>query len=286
MKNSKDLVQDFVLQITLPESKDEIASIAQLVLEKIAGITQTDIFLNKAVTITPEQQSQLDKSIERINRHEPVQYILEEADFFGRTFYVNAAVLIPRPETEYLIREITAYRQKENRPLTIVDIGTGSGCIPVTLSLELPGTKVYATDIQADALAVATENSKRLKASVTFQQHDILMQKLPWKGIDVVVSNPPYIAKEEEEQMRPNVTRYEPHIALFVPDNDPLKFYRAIAIAAKEALSPGGMLIVEINERFGQEVMALFQTHRFGNVSIVKDLDGKDRIVKGILLAV
>ena len=285
MKNSKAIFQDFIRQVTLPESKDEIASIAHRVLEHIAGISRNDILLDRPVNFTSAQEIQLAESIDRINLHEPVQYVLGEQDFFGRTFHVNKSVLIPRPETEYLIREIIAYCKNQIDPLTIIDIGTGSGCIPVTLSLEIPQALVYATDISTDALAVARGNAAQLNATVNFLQHDILTQKLPVTAIDIIVSNPPYIALEEATQMSANVTQYEPHLALFVPNNDPLKFYRAIAIAARGVLNPGGLLIVEINERFGNEVATILEANRFHNIAILKDLDGKDRVVKGNLLA-
>jgi release factor glutamine methyltransferase len=283
MKNSKALFHDFISRITIPESNDEIKSIAHLVFEKIMGLSRTDILAEKSVLVGTNAEAQLYAIVYRINQHEPIQYILEEVEFFGRYFKVNASVLIPRPETEFLVQEVIVY-SKNKASLKILDVGTGSGCIPVTLVKELPNVEVYATDISDEALTVARENASRLQAAVTFIHHDILSEKIPYSSIDVVVSNPPYIAQAEEAMMNPNVLRYEPHLALFVPDDDSLRFYKAITTRASEILKPGGLLAMEINERFGQEVAALLKANRFESIEIVKDLDGKDRIVKGILI--
>lgn len=284
MKNSKTVFQDFIANITLKESHDEIKSIAYLVLAKILRLDRTDILAAKPLELDSEQEKALYTIAQRINKHEPIQYILGEAEFFGRMFKVNRAVLIPRPETEYLIYETLHYTNlhKKHAP-KILDIGTGSGCIPVTLKKELPEATVAATDISTEALAIAKENAAMLNASVDFLQHDILRQDIPLGGLDVIVSNPPYIAQTEEALMNRNVLQYEPHLALFVPDDDALKFYKAIAAKAREALNDGGLLITEINERFGNETAAIFKVNRFRDVAIIKDLDGKDRIVKGIV---
>ena len=284
MKNSKTVFQDFIANISLKESRDEIKSIAHLVFAKILGLDRTDILAAKPVALEPEQEEKLYVIAQRINKHEPIQYILGEAEFFGRLFNVNTAVLIPRPETEYLIHEILHYGNLQKKhDLKILDIGTGSGCIPITLKKELPEASITATDISIDALTVARNNSIMLNAPVDFIQHDILTQDIPLGMLDVVVSNPPYIAQTEETTMNSNVLQYEPHLALFVPDDDALKFYKAIAIKAREVLVSGGLLIVEINERFGNETAALLKANHYHPVTIVRDLDGKDRIVKGIV---
>lgn len=284
MKNSKTVFQDFIANITLKESTDEIRSIAHLVFAKILRLDRTDILAAKPLALDPGQEKELYTIAQRINKHEPIQYILGEAEFFGRMFKVNSAVLIPRPETEYLIHEILHHTSlHKNHAPHILDIGTGSGCIPVTLKKELPEASVTATDISSEALAIAKENALMLNASVDFLQHDILTQNIPLGGLDVVVSNPPYIAQTEEAMMNRNVLQYEPHLALFVPDDDALKFYKAIAVKAREVLNEGGLLIVEINERFGHETAAIFRANHFHDVAIMKDLDGKDRIVKGIV---
>jgi release factor glutamine methyltransferase len=284
MKNSKTVFQDFIANITLKESPDEIKSMAHLVFAKIFRLDRTDVLAAKPLPLDSGQEKELYTIAQRINKHEPIQYILGEAEFFGRMFKVNGAVLIPRPETEYLIHEILHHSSLyKNHAPKILDIGTGSGCIPITLKKELPEAMITGTDISADALAIAKENAAMLNASINFLRHDILSQHIPLSDLDVVVSNPPYIAQTEEASMNKNVLQYEPHLALFVPDDDALKFYKAITLKAREVLREDGLLIVEINERFGHETAAIFKDNHFRDVAIVKDLDGKDRIVKGIV---
>lgn len=278
MNNSKTLFQDFLSQITLNEDKAEIISMAHLVLDRVLGISKTDLLSQKQIQATTNELEKLDNIVKRINQHEPIQYILGEADFFGRRFKVNASVLIPRPETEELVREVKNF---SHPAAAILDIGTGSGCIPITLALEIPGSRVSATDISDKALVVAKENSKNLGAAVHFLQHNILTEEIPFHNLDIVVSNPPYITVSEKESMAPNVKDFEPHVALFVPENDPLIFYSAIASKAQTALKTGGLLCVEINERFGDKVKALFQEKGFREVTAIRDLSGKNRIVRG-----
>jgi release factor glutamine methyltransferase len=191
---------------------------------------------------------------------------------------VNSAVLIPRPETEELISELKSILRYS---ASILDIGTGSGCISITLALELRGSKVFATDVSDQALSLSKENNTRLGATVQFLKHDILHEEIPFSGLDVIVSNPPYIVFSEKEQMQPNVVNFEPHLALFVPENDPLIFYKKIASKAYAALKAGGLLCVEINERFGGEVAKLFLDSGFEEIKIIRDLSGKERIVRG-----
>lgn len=282
MKNSKTLFNDFVKQITLNESAEEISSIVYLVFENIFGLTRTDIFSGKMINASQSDEDKLLKIADRINREEPIQYILAEADFFGRKFLVNDSVLIPRPETEELVRLIIDHSKKKKN-LKILDIGTGSGCIPVTLALEIPGSEVYATDVSKEALTVAEQNANRNSARVKFIYSDILKEQIPVEGLDIIVSNPPYIAKSEMQEMRQNVIDFEPHLALFVPNDDPLLFYREIISKSRSALNREGMLAFEINERFGKDVADLFLTSGFTEVQIIKDLSNKERIVKGIL---
>ncbi|MBA4056020.1 MAG: peptide chain release factor N(5)-glutamine methyltransferase, partial [Marivirga sp.] len=222
--------------------------------------------------------------VDRLNANEPIQYVLGETIFYGRKFLVNPFVLIPRPETEELVRLILSHlQQNRQKKPGILDIGTGSGCIPVTLALEFPSAKVSATDISDTALDVARKNALRLKASVHFYNSDILKDDLPATHFDVVVSNPPYIPWEEKAGMRDNVVEFEPHIALFVSDNDPLLFYRAIIEKALGALHSNGFLAVEINERFGKDIASLMTEKGFQEVEVIRDLFDKERIVKGIL---
>ena len=220
---------------------------------------------------------------ERINNHEPVQYILGECFFYGRIFKVNPSVLIPRPETEELVRCVIDFaRRREKANCGVLDIGTGSGCIATTLALELRGAKVFATDVSERALELASANAAMLGANVQFLQHNVLREALAF-SVDIVVSNPPYIAWNERSAMARNVTDYEPELALFVDSNDPLLFYKAIVNRAKESLSLNGLLAVEINERFGEDVRKLFAENDLREVEILQDALGKDRIVKGVL---
>lgn len=280
MKNSKLLFQDFVKQIVLSADREEVLSIAYLVFEHHLALSKTDTLSEKWINVSETDMLRLIETRKRLNAHEPVQYILGEAIFFGRKFTVNPSVLIPRPETEELVANIIQHAKKDN--LKILDIGTGSGCIPITIALELPGSSVYATDISDKALLVAKANAAELDAGITFLQHDILASDLPLTGFDIIVSNPPYVSLSEKSKMQTNVVKYEPHLALFVPDNDPLIFYKAIAAKAKKALKSSGVMIVEVNERFGDEVLDAFSEIGFKDLSIIKDLQGKDRIVRGI----
>lgn len=283
MKNSKAVFHELVEKITLPEHPDEIRSIASILMESMFGLTKTEIMSGKFINVRPEDDSRLENWVERLNVHEPIQYIVEQTYFYRRKFLVDSSVLIPRPETEILVSIVLsstiAISRKPGK--RILDIGTGSGCIPITLALEWPGSTVYATDVSAAALEVAKKNAAAHNAHVNFLEHDILREKLPFRDLDVIVSNPPYVRRSESADMQPNVLRYEPHSALFVPDNDPLIFYREILRQAKAVLAESGLVAVEINEKFGAEVTALFKENGFTDVQILTDLSGKPRIVCG-----
>lgn len=282
MTNSKTLFKDFINSLTLNESYAELESIAYLVFENIFRLTQTEILSEKQIT-DEASKGRLSAISARLNQQEPVQYILGEAHFFGRPFIVNRSVLIPRPETEELVRFVVDHAKSlPKKDLQIVDIGTGSGCIAISLALSLPSSKIFATDISADALDLASQNVQRLNANVQLQLHNILENPLPFP-VDVMVSNPPYIAKHEREQMSKNVVDYEPDIALFVNNDEPLIFYKILLRRAKESLVQDGLLAVEINERFGREIAELFGAEGLKSIDIMNDLSGKNRIVKGIL---
>lgn len=267
--NSKEVFRLLLSGITIAESKGEIESIAYLVLHSLFGMRREHVMAGKELTY---DDAELTDIISRINKNEPIQYILQEAEFFGRLFFVDKNVLIPRPETEILIREVLKYNGKR-----ILDIGTGSGCIAVTLGCELPLASIFATDLSPHAIEVAHKNSLTFNTYVDFYVNDILNDELPVSDIDVIVSNPPYVAQSESASMRPNVIDYEPHLALFVPDNDPLIFYKAIASKAQKV----GAVFVEINEGFGAEVKSIFNDHGF-TAEIIHDLDKKPRIIKAI----
>jgi release factor glutamine methyltransferase len=278
MKNSKEIFRDLRAQITLKEDQDEIQSILYLLMEDILGVSRAGIIAEKSISVTDSQSKKLQDAITRVNIHEPVQYILGSTYFFGRKFSVNPSVLIPRPETELLIEEVL----NEVDPLVpgrILDIGTGSGCIAITLAKELPGKQVTAIDVSEKALQTARANAQALQAKVEFWQLDALAENFLLQPLEIIVSNPPYIAASEKISMKENVLNHEPHLALFVPDKDPLVFYTMIARKGFKALRENGKVLVEINERFGKEVSAIFFEAGFRNVRVVKDLQEKDRIV-------
>jgi release factor glutamine methyltransferase len=276
--NSKTLFHQLKDLITLSEEEDEIRSILYLVFEKEFGLSRTDILAEKSIK-EPDSR-RLTEIVSRINQSEPIQYILQESYFFNRKFFVNKAVLIPRPETELIVSLI---QQEPIKPTRILDIGTGSGCLAITLALEFPASSVYGIDVSQEALAVANKNAQRLGATVDFVHADIL-KNLPSSisNVDLIVSNPPYIMEKEKVAMNENVLGYEPGLALFVPNDNPLIFYKEIAKKGIQFLRSGGKVFVEINQLFGNEVKEVFE--RLGyQVSIFKDISGKDRVVRGVL---
>lgn len=277
MKNSKDLFRDLRKQITLSEDAAEIESMLYLILEHVAGITRSDIIAQKAISSTEKEEQRFEDIIKRLNTHEPVQYILGKTEFFGRAFNVNPSVLIPRPETELLIDHVL--KNTSNDRGKILDIGTGSGCIAITLAKELPAKTVIAFDISEGALKTASENARELSAEVDFKKMDILTEPIPFNDLEIIVSNPPYVAASEKLSMQDNVLKHEPHLALFVPDNDALIFYKVIAEKGFDALQQNGKIVVEINERFGNETADIFSKRGFKDVRVIKDLQGKDRII-------
>lgn len=304
MKNSKALFRYFVSRMP-SEDAEEVKAMAYIVLEHLFSISRTDVLADKPVTMSPAMEEKMETILNRLSTGEPLQYVLGETEFYGRRFRVSPGVLIPRPETEELVRlvlgEVGARSQEPVtssqdsvvssqgpvvgswRPVRVLDIGTGSGCIPITLFLEIRGAEVFAVDVSDAAIAVARENASLLNAKVDVVKLDILKDALPWEKLDVIVSNPPYIPWSEKVEMRRNVTDFEPALALFVPEEDPLIFYKAIARQASRALRRSGLLAVEINERFGEGVANIFREEGFREVMIVKDIFGKERIVKGVL---
>lgn len=282
MTNSKVLFRELITAISTGEQKDEIESVVYLFIEKVLGLSKSDIITERAVELDAAQKEKINDFIRRANRYEPIQYILGEGEFFGRTFQVNRHVLIPRPETEELVKEVIKHSNQKKKGLRILDIGTGSGCIPITLKLEIPNAEVFATDVSEEALSTARQNALLHKTEVNFFHHNILEKEIPVERIDIIVSNPPYIAEQEKEMMNKNVLDFEPHLALFVPDTDPLLYYKAIVGKSKKVLTQGGLIALEINERKGSDISNLFIKSGFGSVEVIKDIFGKERIVKGI----
>lgn len=274
MANSKEIFFRLVKEIDLPESSGEVEAIALLLMAKRYGFSRAQVLIGEECEDDPDWFT---FAVNRINQHEPVQYVLGEADFYGRSFAVSKAVLIPRPETELIITEAVGTKAGFSK---ILDIGTGSGCLAVTLALEFPKAQVYALDISIEALEVASQNAEQLDAPVQFIRHDILKGFDVMSDFDLIVSNPPYVTVGEKNGMSKNVLDYEPHIALFVPENDPLIFYRALAQLASKSLAPGGWLMAEINREYGKEVIDIYKSAGLIEVSSIKDLDGNYRIVK------
>ena len=236
---------------------DELKNIIELVIEHITNMTRAEQVKNKVPYLTCTQLEDLDAITERLKKNEPVQYVLGESWFAGMKFKVNKNVLIPRPETEelvdWIVKEAVSY---ELRAMSILDVGTGSGCIPITLKKKLPQANVSAIDVCSEALFTATENAIELNADVAFLLLDFLDEE-KWKELgqyDIIVSNPPYVKQSEITTMHERVKEFEPHLALFVPDNDALLFYKKFRDFAINHLNPGGSLFVEINEALGEQL--------------------------------
>ena len=256
---------------------DEVAAFARIIATELLGFSQTTFFLKDDVTLAAEQETLLANAIERLQQHEPIQYILGYSDFCGLRFAVTPAVLIPRPETSELVEWIT---EESPTAKSILDIGTGSGCIAVSLATMVPQAQVTAWDISSQALAVAQKNSTANGCAVRFEERDILAYEPTEESYDVIVSNPPYIKEVEKKAMEDNVLLWEPHLALFVPDNDPLLFYRTIAEKAKKMLTPGGKLFFEINRAHGADTVDMLNRMGYHKITLRKDLAGNDRMVK------
>lgn len=258
----------------------EARAITDYVLDVCFGLSKADILCGAVEEMTAEKAAELNKIFGRLTEGEPVQYVLGRAEFSGRWFNVRPGVLIPRPETEELCAWITADSKASASP-KVLDIGTGSGCIAITLQLDMPESKVTAWDISADALDVARENAQQLGANVNFVKLDALNAK-PEGEWDVIVSNPPYICEKEKKDMAVNVLEHEPHTALFVPDADPLLFYRAITRLAVQTLSKGGRLYFEINPIYADDTCHMMRAEGMTAVELRSDMYGKQRMAKGV----
>lgn len=258
----------------------EARAITDYVLDVCFGLSKADIMCGAVEEMTAEKAAELNKIFGRLMEGEPVQYVLGRAEFCGRWFDVRPGVLIPRPETEELCAWITADSKASANP-KVLDIGTGSGCIAITLQLDMPESKVTAWDISADALDVARENAQQLGANVNFVKLDALNAK-PEGEWDVIVSNPPYICEKEKKDMAVNVLEHEPHTALFVPDADPLLFYRAITRLAVQTLSKGGRLYFEINPIYADDTCHMMRAEGMTAVELRSDMYGKQRMAKGV----
>jgi release factor glutamine methyltransferase len=272
----KTLHQQLTSSITLYEDQEK-ANISFLILEDLFKITKTDLLMDKKVKEYDENR--IKDIINRLNKAEPIQYILGHTEFYGREFVVNRNVLIPRPETEELV-DLIIKENRKNKDVAILDIGTGSGCIAISLSKEIPHSRLFALDISKSALSVAQQNAKSLNAELSFIEADItddLTNKLKDLKFNLIVSNPPYVTYTEKKLMHQNVLAYEPDSALFVRDDDPLLFYRTIIKFSQKHLLPNGSCYFEINEIYGNEMKELFEKNNFTNIRILQDLRGKER---------
>lgn len=257
-------------------TQSEVRAFARIIATELLGFSQTTYYLRDKVTLTPADEARLADALARLQKEEPIQYILGYSDFCDLRFKVTPEVLIPRPETSELVQWI---EQEAGGAGTILDIGTGSGCIAVSLAKKLPHTQVTAWDISPAALETAQENSRANGCNVQFEQRDILTYNPVGEKFDIIVSNPPYIKDCEKQTMGNNVLLWEPHLALFVPDNNPLLFYHAIAQKALTMLPTGGKLFFEINREHGAETIAMLQEMSYRNITLRKDFADNDRMI-------
>lgn len=263
-------------------SDREARAIAFLVLEEAFNVSRTDVYADKVRQFSEDERERLQRMSLLLSEGTPVQYVLGHCGFHGHTFNVSPAVLIPRPETEELVDWAVEEIEKLNTPSPrILDVGTGAGCIAISLKLALAKAEVVAWDISEAALSIAKDNAHRLQADVAFSRVDMLRPFEQKLSFDIIVSNPPYICQSEQHEMERNVTNYEPHTALFVPDNDPLLFYRALCDHAQRLLSPNGFLIVELNRAYGDATATLFKDSGLRDVELRKDFYGNDRMLIG-----
>jgi release factor glutamine methyltransferase len=256
----------------------EVEGLIRIIFESVFGWNYTEQILNRNKKIEKAHFLKIEKIILRLKKFEPVQYILGETEFFGITLKVTSSVLIPRPETEELVNWIL--EKNTGKSLRILDVGTGSGCIPLALKSRLKNSQIKAVDISESALEIARRNAEINNLNVDFSQSDILKwQDYNWQEFDVIVSNPPYVRELEKEKMKSNVLEFEPDNALFVSNENPLVFYSAIAKFAKKYLAEAGILFFEINEYLGAEMCKMLDLSGFENIELKKDINGKDRML-------
>lgn len=264
------------LQGYYPDS--EIVSMAKLLLTQVFGMPVVELYTGKDNSFSANEQKQLDDILIRLQKYEPVQYIIGVETFYGLTFEVDPNVLIPRPETEELIDWII--QENKNAGLRVLDIGTGSGCIAISLAKNLKEAEVVAWDISQGALQVAARNCRRSGVNVKLEQKDILQLSSSDGQFDVIVSNPPYIAEQEKAEMEANVLDWEPGLALFVPDDKPLLFYRKISELGLGMLKPGGRLFFEINRAYGKQIVEMMSALGYRHIELRKDISQNDRMIK------
>lgn len=260
-------------------SPEEAKALAMMICCDMLGLNALDIYTGKDIILSASTHCELENILLRLQKHEPIQYIRGFAEFYGNSFRVAPGVLIPRPETVELVEMIV----KEHTAMApaVLDIGTGSGCIAISLAKALPEAKVTAWDISEEALTIARYNSEKLEVNVRFEKQDVLLEGISSEvQYDVIVSNPPYILEGEKLAMEANVLEWEPEQALFVPDNDPLLFYRRIADLGRELLLPNGKIYFEINQAYGNEVRDMLREMHYKEIEVINDFFGNPRMVK------
>ena len=262
----------------------ELQALIRIIMENVCGLTTCQLLVGKDRDLSEKEEAKIKEIVEGLQRQKPIQYLLEEALFHGLTLRVTPAVLIPRPETAELV-DLVLGNCPADRTIRLLDIGTGSGCIAIALAKNRPNAEVSAIDISPEALEVAKENARSQEVHIHFHQADILkmanerMSSIGTGELDGIVSNPPYIMQKEQAQMERNVLAYEPHLALFVPDDDPLRFYKAIADYARIRLRPGGRLYFEINPLCVEAMVEMLQAKRFQTIEFKNDFYGKARFI-------
>ena len=299
MKTIKDVFNAFKQSLLNVYDAYETEALTLLVLNEITGSSKARLKAFPEEELLPGQAEKISNILVRLQTGEPVQYILRHTEFYGLTFKVSPAVLIPRPETEELVEwalaSVGSLQQAvgSDKQLVvgslqravghILDIGTGSGCIAISLKKNLPEAQVMAIDISSDALVIAKQNADFNEVIISLNQTDILNTEksvLENVNFDVIISNPPYVTQHDKTQMHHNVTGFEPHTALFVPEDNPLLFYKAIADFAMSNLNPNGLLFLEINENLGKETVELLESKGFKNIELRKDMSGRDRMIR------
>ncbi len=281
------LEEHYKLELAPLYESDEAKTLFSLAAEQVLALSPGKLMMQKDAAVSFINMQKFLSILNDLQIGKPIQHILEEAHFYGLVFKVNEHVLIPRPETEELVEWIISVCSiqfalnsfESPKKLSVLDIGTGSGCIPITLKKHLPNTVVATLDVSADAIAVAKQNARQIGVDINFINADILTFQSEEK-FDIIVSNPPYIRDLEKNEMHNNVLLHEPHLALFVSDENPLIFYKAIAEFAKTNLKPNGQLFFEINEYLGKETVDMLDGKEFKNIELRKDMQGKDRMLK------
>ncbi len=283
IKTLKEAFQNFQSLIQRNYEIEEARSISQIVFKEVLGYDTIQLILNENDLLPASIFEQLDYIAFQLNEHKPIQYIIGHTEFYGLNFEVNESVLIPRPETEELVDWIIK-DHKDAQSLNILDIGTGSGCIPITLKYNIPQAKVNSIDVSKEAIAIALKNSLKNNVELFIHHQDVLQLQQLESDYDVVVSNPPYVLESEKSEMRKNVLDYEPSIALFVNDNDPLIFYKKIINLVENTTNKETHLYFEINESYAEELIKLFDLQKWQRPELRKDIRGKDRMIKSVLI--